>query len=706
MSLDPYRDWLQIEDPRRPLSHYALLGLKPFEQDTGRIQEAYARSMVVVRKYQVGAHMEVAQRVISELSEAYATLTHPQQRQAYNAALRGGETYGDRPAGTVAEPRRPPSHARLAAPPIAPPRPEPEPEQSSLRLQEAETPAAASEAPEPPQPRRGTKQPPATVASYAGVVAALVALLFWALEDDSPPVVPTGPTGARAVVRPVFPTARPPFTPPSRARTPFSLPPAAPPPSTAAPPAVPVPKLSPWDQQLSDSEDAWNTLHDIKPGDRLVLSAAFVSYGIRPRLPAELRLRLRTSTIRIKSPFLPPGDAFLQQLQPDDRLDLEVTVVDPSRSDRGVELNWIARAGAAASQRVICRPASTISLAQTIDVNPARPINALAWSPDGSQLIVVAQPVTLWDISTGVLLSTLNDPECLRATWSSDGGHIALVEDEQDRIVICDPAGKLVTVLPTRADNGALVASNPKQPLMALVARSTADFNSPMYVGLMKSTNKPAAEVLGNLTGTPRVAWNSDGTRLALAGRHASGFRGIRVSKLNARNLLARVEDVAFPDTVDDLQWVPGRDLLAVYASRKLRVGDPLNVNRPVLEIDDVFDSRKYALSADGRFAAAVVSGGGVQVWSLEDVGAPQWEEDADRLDSVAWSPVRPHLAAMEASGTIWIWNASGMRLTRIQTGVSSVRQTGLAFSPDGNRLATFGPSSVLIYDVSQAEME
>ena len=91
-TLDPYRQWLEIREQRRPLNHYELLGLTTFETDQRLIQSAYGEQMTRVRRYQVGAHMELAQRVINELSEAYVCLTDLRRKEAYDALLRRGET--------------------------------------------------------------------------------------------------------------------------------------------------------------------------------------------------------------------------------------------------------------------------------------------------------------------------------------------------------------------------------------------------------------------------------------------------------------------------------------------------------------------------------------------------------------------------------------------------------------------------------------
>ena len=92
--MDPYREWLQIREERRPPNHYELLNLRPFESaGCERSTTAYGEQMARARRYQVGAHMEIAQRIVTELSEAFVCLTDPRRKEAYDALLRGGETW-------------------------------------------------------------------------------------------------------------------------------------------------------------------------------------------------------------------------------------------------------------------------------------------------------------------------------------------------------------------------------------------------------------------------------------------------------------------------------------------------------------------------------------------------------------------------------------------------------------------------------------
>lgn len=74
MAFDPYREWLQIPDGRRPPTEHDLLGLPPGETDAARIREAALKRYTDVRQYALGPRSEEANRLLAELGQATACL--------------------------------------------------------------------------------------------------------------------------------------------------------------------------------------------------------------------------------------------------------------------------------------------------------------------------------------------------------------------------------------------------------------------------------------------------------------------------------------------------------------------------------------------------------------------------------------------------------------------------------------------------------
>jgi hypothetical protein len=90
---DPYLEWLEIPLPRRPPTHYDLLGLAPFESDAERIQQAALKRIELVRRYKVGRREEAASRLERELTQAWNCLRDETRKKEYDAALRGARTH-------------------------------------------------------------------------------------------------------------------------------------------------------------------------------------------------------------------------------------------------------------------------------------------------------------------------------------------------------------------------------------------------------------------------------------------------------------------------------------------------------------------------------------------------------------------------------------------------------------------------------------
>lgn len=89
--LDVYRDWLGIKEANRPLSHYQLLRLGPFEDDASKIRTHYRKMNEHVRKFGTGEYADQSQTLLNELAKAMLCLTDIQRKREYDASL-GRET--------------------------------------------------------------------------------------------------------------------------------------------------------------------------------------------------------------------------------------------------------------------------------------------------------------------------------------------------------------------------------------------------------------------------------------------------------------------------------------------------------------------------------------------------------------------------------------------------------------------------------------
>ncbi|MHB8899712.1 MAG: GspE/PulE/PilB domain-containing protein, partial [Thermoguttaceae bacterium] len=85
--IDVYRDWLGIKESNRPLSHYQLLRLGPFEDDPAKIRTHYRKMNEHVRKFGTGEYADQSQTLLNELAKAMLCLTDLQRKREYDASL-------------------------------------------------------------------------------------------------------------------------------------------------------------------------------------------------------------------------------------------------------------------------------------------------------------------------------------------------------------------------------------------------------------------------------------------------------------------------------------------------------------------------------------------------------------------------------------------------------------------------------------------
>jgi hypothetical protein len=86
-TLDVYRDWLKIAEPKRPLNHYQLLRLKQFEDDPAKVREHYRAMNTHVRKFASGEFAKQSQDLLNELARAMLCLTDARRKGEYDATL-------------------------------------------------------------------------------------------------------------------------------------------------------------------------------------------------------------------------------------------------------------------------------------------------------------------------------------------------------------------------------------------------------------------------------------------------------------------------------------------------------------------------------------------------------------------------------------------------------------------------------------------
>lgn len=104
-SFDPYHRWLGIPPDQQPANHYRLLGLAAFEDDPEVIRDAAERQIAHVRRYELGRHAALTQKILNELAAAKACLLDAESKARYDEQLRRRQAAGEgRPSEADREP--------------------------------------------------------------------------------------------------------------------------------------------------------------------------------------------------------------------------------------------------------------------------------------------------------------------------------------------------------------------------------------------------------------------------------------------------------------------------------------------------------------------------------------------------------------------------------------------------------------------------
>ena len=85
---DPYEKWFEIPQEERPVNHYLLLGLKPYESNLKVIRAAGEKRVEFLQDVSGGRHVEAAQKCLNEVAKAVLCLTNPAKKLAYDRQLK------------------------------------------------------------------------------------------------------------------------------------------------------------------------------------------------------------------------------------------------------------------------------------------------------------------------------------------------------------------------------------------------------------------------------------------------------------------------------------------------------------------------------------------------------------------------------------------------------------------------------------------
>jgi len=320
------------------------------------------------------------------------------------------------------------------------------------------------------------------------------------------------------------------------------------------------------------------------------------------------------------------------------------------------------------------------------------PVFSIAFSPDGKRMASRAYEVKLWDTANWTELMSISDPaidhpeltgieSCL--TFSPDGKRIASSGGWDGQIKVWDTVtGHKVWSLKGHDYWAYSVSFSPDGKFIV----SGGDNDVKIWDA---GTGSNVMTLRGHEAPVYTVSFSPDGKSI-VSGSYDSIVKVWDVATGETMMTLRGHENV-----IDSVLFTPdGKRVASGSWDGKIKIWD-ISVTREITRlVGHNSQIERVAFSPEGKRIVSAAAEDGIKLWDTESATElstiSRRSAGGFRSHSVVFSPDGKRIASGDGSGTFRIWDAAtGDEITSFRGPKALITSTGLAFSPDGNVVAS-----------------